>query len=455
MTETNCTREECYYSVKYLSIIIGIVFTILCIVYNSLAFTYKPYNDEDYIEKINSWKLTPIASVSINTDLLNDILNNKIDFSSSEAKEILILNRLKSKYDFEYLFLNNDTKHHPCGTDTMNNYLFLPSDMECPINYIGLSHNEFPKDNIHNYTIIPINNNLFLHYSNNFIDNPLINDVSLKITDYNKISDELDTSFTQGQYYRLYRDLGEKYYYIVKFHSKEIRIAINIITLIFLIIFIINFIITLKNEDLHCLHLLNILILVTEVILEVIVRIYLDENEFFNNDTKKIEKKAKYNNYLFKFFCVLSADYLVIVSFLHTEANFYYYLIYPFRYGYDWMNLKDYETEEKVLDEEIDKLNKKIEKYNNEINVLERKRANIIEQINEKNKELIQEINKKDNLKKITDKIKMERQFLNNNKNDDYTEYKNILEEIKKIEKEINYYKMISFQEKIYNNEGL
>ena len=389
MAESNCTEEECYNGVKYISIIISIIFIILCIVYNSLAFTYKPYNNEEYIKIMNNWKLTPIASVSINTGILNDIINNKIDFSSSDAKEILILNRLKSKYDFEYLFLNNDTEHHPCGTDWGNDYLYLPNDMECPINYIKLSSSEFPVDNKNNYTIIKIHNNLYLHYSNNFIDNPLINDASLKIFDYNELSDKLDITLTTEDYYSLYGGYNEKYYYIVIFHYKEIRIAINTITFIFLVIIIVNFIITLKNKDLYFLHLLNILILVTEIILEVIVHIYLDGSEFFDNETNEteLEKKAEYNNYLFKFFCVLAADYLVLVSIVHTEANFYYYLIYPFRIGYDWMILKKNEEDEKNLDEEIDRLNQIIEKYNNKINELEKNRAEIDNHIQEKNNE--------------------------------------------------------------------
>ena len=446
MAENGCTEEQCYCIMKYISIIIGIVFTILCIIYNSLAFTYKPYNDEYYIEIINNWKLTPISSISINTD----ILNNEIELDSSIENKILILNRLKPKYDYEYLYLNNDTKHHPCGTDDMNNYLYLPNDMQCPINYIKLTNKEIPEDNVHNFTIIQIQDNLYLHYSNNFIENSLINDVSIKISDYDIIN------LNKGEYYGLSRDLTEKYYYIAIFHSKKIRIAINIITLIFLIIVIINFIITLKIENSHALHLLNILILVTNILLESIINVYFDKNKFFDIG-EKLDKKAEYNNYLFKFFCVLSAVYLVLVTILHPKANFYYYLIYPFRFGYNWMNFKINEEEEEKNqnDKEIERLNKEIEKYNNEINELEKIREQIMEQIREKNDELNNENKKKENLKVITDKIKSEKEYLDNIKKEDYIEYKKILMERKNIEKKINYYKFISFKQKINNNEGL
>ena len=78
-----------------------------------------------------------------------------------------------------------------------------------------------------------------------------------------------------------------------------------------------------------------------------------------------------------------------------------------------------------------------------------------MEQIREKNDELNNENKKKENLKVITDKIKSEKEYLNNIKKEDYIEYKKILMERKNIEKKFNYYKFISFKEKINNNEGL
>ena len=77
-----------------------------------------------------------------------------------------------------------------------------------------MTNKEIPEDNVHNFTIIQIQDNLYLHYSNNFIDNPLINDVSIKISDYDIIN------LNKGEYYALSRDLTEKYYYIAIFHSK-------------------------------------------------------------------------------------------------------------------------------------------------------------------------------------------------------------------------------------------
>ena len=77
--------------IRYLIPIIGIVV-------NCLAFTIQPDDSRNYIEFINLLKSGPIFSIKINNSI------------SESQKNILILERLDSKYDYEFMLLNNNKK---------------------------------------------------------------------------------------------------------------------------------------------------------------------------------------------------------------------------------------------------------------------------------------------------------------------------------------------------------
>ena len=360
-------EEKCLCYVRFIIFGIGIIFTILCFVFNCLAFIYKPYNEEWYKDVIENWKLSPINSIEINHDNLNDVLNNKIIFNTID---IITLKRIKSKYNYKYLFLNNDKNHHPCGMDIFNNFLFLPNNMECPINFIELSNNKSPMDKKFNYTTITISDNLFLHYSNNNIYGYLYNNISLEITERNslegyKLNDNLILNLITNNYSAYKNSQKEKIFFVAAFNSKQIRIAINCITFILLIITIINFILTMINKHLIGLHLLNILFLSLNIILEIIIRIYLENNEFLNYKYYT-DKKANYSYYLFAFFCVLCADYLAICSYIHPESNFYLILIYPIRYGFDCQIFDECVKEQNNFENILNQLNSEIEHYENQ-----------------------------------------------------------------------------------------
>lgn len=54
---------------------------------------------------------------------------------------MFIFERMENKYNYEYLLREDisDKNFHPCGKDESYNDLFLPKDVECPINDIKIT----------------------------------------------------------------------------------------------------------------------------------------------------------------------------------------------------------------------------------------------------------------------------------------------------------------------------
>lgn len=122
----------CYKCLTIISYIISFAFLIASIIFNILCFKSNPFNDELYEEKILNWKKIPIVSISINDNILYKF-NRKIKKSDlGDIAKMFKIERMDKKFDYQYLLKEDvgDKEFHPCGTDKLNNYLFLPKDID-------------------------------------------------------------------------------------------------------------------------------------------------------------------------------------------------------------------------------------------------------------------------------------------------------------------------------------
>ena len=173
----------CYKCLMVVSYVISIPLLITSIIFNILCFKNNPFANELYEERINNWKKLPIKSITINDNILYK-LNRKIQKKDiNDISNMFIIERMDSKYDYQYLLKEEvgDKNYHPCGIDQQNNYLFLPKDIEYPINELEVTCSSNPSNNKYDYTNVKIYDNLYLHYTNNNINGRIINNFFLHL----------------------------------------------------------------------------------------------------------------------------------------------------------------------------------------------------------------------------------------------------------------------------------
>ena len=234
---------------------------IICLFYAILIFTFKPYNDDRFIKFIEQINLNPISSISVNVDTINYFINNP-DKEINE-KNIIKLERIDSNYNYEYLITNDNKDNHPCGIDGTFNYLFVPNNIDCPINFIELSDEPILNDVKFLYETIKITNSLYLHYSNNDITGYIYNNISL-ILNNNNIGYKINTILSLYLSKNIYNFSDFKYYsecnkYEVQaaFNFKELRIIINYVSIILLIIaLILNIVVVFFRKKIFGLYIL-------------------------------------------------------------------------------------------------------------------------------------------------------------------------------------------------------
>ena len=453
--------------------IMFIPFTLLLIAilyFNISVFIYNPYDDEKYIEYIEKLKLAPISSIVLDYD---DILYDNI-----EGKNILNLIRLDSKYNYEYLIMNNDNKDcHPCGFDENENLLYLPNEIECPINYIQLSNCPHPDYIEFNYTTINITETFFLHYSNNNIDGYIYNNISLIVNEsYFFVENSiLDMNLTKYIYNsRLQNDslssLNGLLEFKAFFHLRELLISINCITLISIIAFFVLYILIVIFKQLSFLHLLNGFILAIDIILEIYYIVYIKNNTFLFDILRdytyyKYFYKYDFNTLLLIFFSILFILYLLTISFFNLNndenleyqqySSFYYTITYPFRSG-KCFNLICFIIS--IIICHYSEFYQKLDNISDQISVGEMKRKdrkkrndNVLRDIEEKKSELDILIEEEHELDQKIEEIKIEEMEYNPNPHDNNMIYHKLEQDIKNVEEEINQYKLDIFKEKIYD----
>ena len=166
----------------------------------SYSFTYLNNNIIKDLEE--NWNLNPIFNINfssiqnnlfkkpkknidflgafkkINKNLIksnlipNKYLTNDLYFNKWETKNF-ILNRTKN-YQYKKLFINKKNVTKICGTDNNGNNLYFPINENCPINFIEITNEKKPSLNFSYYETIYLNNNKYLHYSNQNIKGKIV-----------------------------------------------------------------------------------------------------------------------------------------------------------------------------------------------------------------------------------------------------------------------------------------
>ena len=472
MAEDNCFCRFIFPFLTFASYII-------CVIFNILSLIYTPYNDS-YNFYINNLKKSPISSISIDNTFLTNINRRVNQEDNDNLSKMFNLKRLDEKYNYKYLLKEDigDKNFHPCGIDSENNYLFLPNEIECPINEIEITTNQIPSKNIYQYKTISIFSNIYLHYSNNNIYGKIINDISLNISN-NVYSSVNYTNFyfqspiTENNLFLnfiAYFYLGYKTEYDTglekrkltlfnyAFNAKSIKFKNNMFSLILLFIILFFFILTLiKKENLIGLHFINTILILIVIYIQFIIFFYLDFNDYLKRIIEISNIKTKYNIIIFFSSIVFFIFYMILFSCNNPDINYYYLIIYVFRYGFNcdiFEKCKNKNNKNKIkkineLDKRIEELNKDLREYINEKDNLLKENKILPKKIDAA-KVLYNEKCKKNNRQQIDINFILEEEIrietnLNNlleKKKREIEEYNNIKKEIEKINKKINFYRM-------------
>ena len=456
---------ECENCCTHVTRIFYLIFTFICLTFNILAFTFKPYNGEQYIKYITSWKLPPISSISIDYNNLNKALNSE---NNIRGLDILKLTRIKEKYNYNYLrFTKDKSSNHICGLDLEGNFLYLPNDVDCPINYIKINNEKNPKINeSFNFNTLKIADNLFLHYSNNNLFGHLYNNISLLIEviggDIFRLNNNLTLYLFTDNYFGselnsdsyLQNKLNEKFYFSVLFYQKEIRIAINSISLFLLLSETVIYILLLNFNKIFFLYLLNIFIFIIEFFLELFLIKYLPDKDLFSEEE---DKKRLYNFLLTVFLFPLFICYSIDLSIIDPIKTDPYLTINKFFVQIFCFCTKHENNEEKIeeIKEGINKLSRDIELNKNKLKELDDNNKDILKDIGNKKQNLNALIKKEKEIKINLNRIINEEKKFEEKKDENIKKYNDIIKEIENVEEKINYYKMILFKEKIYKDKNL
>lgn len=142
---------------------------------------FEYLTDRDITKKYNyiiyNWDANPIKSIQItgHDDYELAKINTKKNtykFYNWKSRKFKI-ERLEN-FNYINLYGNENTKK--CGRDSEGNYLYFPENIECPINDIFIS-NSIDFDNYDNYTIIILEQNKYLLYTNKNTEGKILIDL--------------------------------------------------------------------------------------------------------------------------------------------------------------------------------------------------------------------------------------------------------------------------------------
>jgi hypothetical protein len=160
-------------SVVFISIVLitNIIYSVnLYNNYKKLEYRYNNIN--------NNWKLNPIYNISLSSINEN---NNYINLKNRNIS----FSRL-NQFNYKNIYYDNKfTDSKICGKDSYGNDLYFPKNLECPINDIIITNDEYFDIN-RIYIKIKLEKNLFLYYTNEKTDGKIVNGL---ITSRLEISD--------------------------------------------------------------------------------------------------------------------------------------------------------------------------------------------------------------------------------------------------------------------------
>ena len=109
--------------------------------------------------------------------------------------------RMNKKYTYPYIYNYKSQKKKLCGYDRGFNKLYFPENVACPINYIEFNESSIPLIDGYKWVTKKINDKTYMHYSNEFIYNPIIFDL------------RIDINYTNDKKEDKYYDVYELYQY--------------------------------------------------------------------------------------------------------------------------------------------------------------------------------------------------------------------------------------------------
>lgn len=477
-------------------------FYIVAIVLNFLCLFRLPYNRGLYDDLKQSWEKSPIISISFDQYYINK-LKGKINVNNTnELHKALVVKRLDKKYNYKYLLREdvNEPGFHLCGKDGQGNYLFLPNDIDCPINEFRISFSPNPdsdKDEynyFYHYKTTIFYNGIYLHYSNENIYSSILTDIDFKLVNsmYDNYEPYRQISFTSPRIiekdYTLYlimkdymglslsppidgkRDLTD----FKTFLNYGNKLYLNIPSLIFLILSFITLMIdNIKEGKPPIFQIITIIFLYIQMVIQIIIFIYYGKlteinlimNKYYNIYSFDSEY-FDYSTVVFSFVVIITTFYLFLTNHRYYDNNYYYHLVYCFRYSI--FNKCCYCCKERV-ERNKERNSRIISELNNEINKLEEEKYEYSKEkkkLIDINKKILEEIvNKSNILNNMKDdknsfwnmneeeEDKFEKQFQQLIKDNELNikKFENLKNQIKEIEKEINYYKMIEFKQELNN----
>lgn len=479
--------------------LIGILspFYIIAIVLNFLSIFRSPYNIEECANLKENWEKQPIISISFDQKYFN--LNGKINKNNlKDLYKAFIAERLDKKYNYKYLLREdvNEPGFHPCGKDTERNYLFLPNEVECPINELIISFSSNPEifkdeNNYYHYKSAKFYDGIYLHYTNENINSTILIDIDFQL---------VETTYERYQHFRQIIEesyalnFAKKYYigFILKpmidgkrdltdfkaFLNYDKKKYLNIASLILLFLSLISVILDILGEGyLPIFQIITTISLYIQIVIQVIIYIYYGEIEQLDEILKKyyynhysfyhkiVTKYLKYNTVVLSFVVIITGYYLPFTSHRKNDKNYYYYLVYCFR------NINFYECnsfckerveKNKVRNNRIiSELEDDIDELDDKISECDREKRYLIDENEEILKEIVNKSNILNNMKDEEnsfwnmkeEEIKFEKHFQKLIKDNELNikKFENLKNQIKNIEKEINYYKMIEFKQELNN----
>ena len=152
----------------------------------------------DYNEILHNWNSNPIKSIN----LIKDIPYN--EYITDLNSYIFI----EKYHNFNYLNMYQNKEGKICGKDSYGNYLYFPEEIDCPINKIFFS--DFDYD-LPGYIKIKLNNYYYLYYTNQNTDGEIAIDIEEDYSFYNSeygnylmpYFEKIDSKYL-GNYYSIY-----------------------------------------------------------------------------------------------------------------------------------------------------------------------------------------------------------------------------------------------------------
>ena len=217
---------------KYIISFIWGIISFIVFILQSILTSNGQYKSKDFKEIIENWKKIPILDISIYSDEKYFKEKDSITIGSTH----LYLRKMDKKYNYAKLLLRskNLVSKQICGKDTNGNDIYFPAYETCPINYMKIDYS--CDSSI--YNCIDISSGIYLVYSNKFIQNEIVVNIS------NYDSYEINYNGYIGINYYDINDISDKMENLLsissKFKKKNITALVFILTFIPFLIFILS-----------------------------------------------------------------------------------------------------------------------------------------------------------------------------------------------------------------------